>query len=94
MSKKRWGEKSGFQCLYARVHASLFVQLVDVLVGSVVFDYRIETLKHYTPNHYKNKIVELIRKKLEVHSLTGRFMKRKPNCFSVGPFKIKSEPSI
>lgn len=70
-------------------HASLFIQLVDVLVGAVVFDFRMRSQPDSHVNHFKRELVELVRSKLGVDSLAGRLETKKPNQFKVWPFKMQ-----
>jgi hypothetical protein len=70
-------------------HASLFIQLVDVLVGCVVFDFRMKSQPEFVPNQFKRELAELMRAKLGVASLAGKLTKDKPNRFTVWPFKME-----
>lgn len=69
-------------------HASLFIQLVDVLVGCVVFDYRMKHRTDWSPNPLKRELVEMLRAKLGVESLAGKLLRTEPNRFTVWPFKM------
>ncbi len=83
-----YGHSPVFNACMLESHASLFIQLVDVLIGSVVFDFRIMSQPNSTPNLYKLNLVELIRNKIGVDSLTKKITIKEPNCFSVWPFKM------
>lgn len=69
--------------------AALFVQLVDVLAGCVVFDFRMKAQPDRVPNEFKRGMVELLRQKLKVGSLVGKLAVTQPNQFSVQPFEGK-----
>jgi Protein of unknown function (DUF3800) len=69
-------------------HASLFIQLVDVLVGCVVFDFRRTHNPDAVTNQYKRDLVELLKKRLGVASLAGKLKRKEPNLFMVWPFKM------
>lgn len=68
-------------------HASLFIQLVDVLVGCVVFDFRRtrETGKSF--DVFKAKVCDFLKGKLGVATLAENFTHHKPNYFSVWEFR-------
>ena len=70
-------------------HASLFIQLVDVLVGCVVFDFRIKSQPDAASNQCKRDLVELLRKKLRADSLAGKLNRKEPNRFMIWPFKME-----
>lgn len=71
-------------------HASLFIQLVDVLIGCVVLDFRMKWEAGFKPNQFKHELVKLIREKLKTGSLAGKVTRRQPNYFSVWPFNPSS----
>lgn len=68
-------------------HASLFIQLVDILIGCILFDYKIFRGKKKRINKYKKSVLNLLKKKLSVDSLEGNFTKHAPNYFSVWEFR-------
>ncbi len=70
-------------------HASFFIQLVDVLVGSVVFDFRMKSQSGLVSNQCKLELVEFLRLKLGVNSLACKLTKNEPNRFTVWPFKME-----
>lgn len=67
-------------------HASLFIQMVDVLIGSVAFDFKNSTCVNKKPNKLKKSIVDFVKKKLKVKTLSESFTKYDPNYFSVWKF--------
>lgn len=70
-------------------HASLFIQLVDILVGCVVFDFRMKLEAAASPNPVKRELVEMLRMKVGVDSLAQKVEKTEPNRFTVWPFKME-----
>ena len=70
-------------------HASIFIQLVDVLVGCVVFDFRRKHRPEAATNQYKRDLVELLRKKLGAATLAEKLKRKEPNLFMVWPFKTE-----
>ena len=80
------GNSDIFNVCMLESHASLYIQMVDVLTSSVVSDFRIRIDPKLQTNVLKREIVNLIRKKLGVDSLADGFTLTKPNYFSVWPF--------
>ena len=68
-------------------HASLFVQLVDVLVGCVVLDFRRNRQPTKKYDVFKSKVCDFLKEKLGVETLTVNFTKHQPSYFSVWEFK-------
>lgn len=68
-------------------HASLFIQLVDVLAGCVVCDFRRTRQSAMPVNACKAKVCDFLKTKLGVSSLAGNATVYKPNYFSVWEFK-------
>ncbi len=68
-------------------HASLFIQLVDVLIGSIVFDYKIFREEKIKSDKFKQRVCEFLKKKLKKTTLEGNFTVHIPNYFSVWEFK-------
>jgi len=83
------GNNPVFNVCMLESHASMYVQLVDVLVGCVVYDFRLQATPNVKANEFKKGLVELVRRKLSVDSLAGELTKNMPNYFSVWPFKAK-----
>lgn len=67
-------------------HASLFIQLVDVMVGCVVLDFRRDR-EQKKFDIFKLKVCDFPKGKLKVESLVKNFTKHDPNYFSVWEFK-------
>jgi hypothetical protein len=68
-------------------HASLFIQLVDVLIGCIVLDFKRERESGRKFDVFKVKVCDFLKGKLEVQSLARNFTKHQPNYFSVWEFK-------
>ena len=68
-------------------HASLFVQLVDVMVGCVVLDFRRSREQGKKFDVFKAKVCDFLKGKLKAESLAKNFTKRDSNYFSVWEFK-------
>jgi hypothetical protein len=69
--------------------ASLFIQMVDVLLGAVVYDFKIKVgiIGKEDPNFPKTRLLVEIRKYLNRKSLAEKFTEHTPNYFSVWPFQ-------
>lgn len=69
--------------------ASLFIQMVDVLLGSVVYDFKIKNgiIGKEDPSFPKTQLLIAIRKYLGRKNLAESFTVHKPSYFSVWPFK-------
>lgn len=70
-------------------HASLFIQLVDVMIGCIVFDFKRRRKTEAKFDVFKGKVCNFLKEKLEVETLAGSFTKYKPNYFSIWEFKPK-----
>ena len=68
-------------------HASLYIQMVDVLTSSVVSDFRCKYNPSFKANYFKQGVVNLVKNKLGVKTLTQKLTVHKPNYFSVCPFE-------
>ena len=68
-------------------HASLFIQLVDVLVGCVVLDFRRKRQPDKKYDVFKGKVCDFLKGKLDVKTLATSVTKHQPNYFSVWEFK-------
>ncbi len=67
-------------------HASLFIQLVDLLIGCIVLDFR-RNREGVKGDEFKAKVCDFLKTKLGVQTLTNNFTKHAPNYFSVWEFK-------
>jgi len=72
-------------------HASLFIQLVDVLIGCIVLDFKRGRQPERKADIFKGKVCNFLKEKLGVESLAGSFTKHQPNYFSVWEFKPKQK---
>lgn len=72
-------------------HASLFIQLVDVLIGCIVLDFKRKRQPERKADIFKGKVCDFLKGKLEGQSLAGSFTKHQPNYFSVWEFKPKQK---
>lgn len=72
-------------------NASLFVQIVDVLLGVVVYDFKIKQgiIGKEDPKFPKTQLVRAVRNYTGQLTLTKKFTVHKPNYFSVWPFKSR-----
>ena len=68
-------------------HASLFVQLVDVIVGCVVLDFRRAREQGKNFDVFKVKVCEFLKGKLKMESLAKSFVKHDSGYFSVWEFE-------
>src|SRR4030043_1690318 len=72
-------------------HASLFIQLVDVMIGCIVLDFK----RGRQPERKADKIgraaCDFLKGKLELQSLAVNFTKHQPNYFSVWEFNPKQK---
>ena len=68
-------------------HASLFIQLVDVLLGCIAFDYRVFREKRRNVDKIKKVVSEFLKSKIDRETLSGNFTKRNPNYFRVYEFR-------
>ena len=64
-------------------HASLFIQLVDVIIGCIVYDFKKkrETFKKY--DVFKLKVCNFLKEKLGIETLAESLSLHKPNDFCV-----------
>ncbi len=67
-------------------HCSLFIQIVDVLVGATTYKFKVNR-QGLTPNPLKQKLYEHIEKHLKIKDIGRDFTKPTPNYFSVWEFK-------
>jgi len=66
-------------------HSSLFIQMVDILVGSVVYDFKSGT------NPYRKAIAQKVARKVGKESLNQSFTTNTPNYFSVWEYARKEK---
>lgn len=74
-------------------HASLYVQMIGVLIGAVIFDFRNKFDKNIHVNKIKKGIADCLKKKLGVTSLAKNITIHKPNYLSVWLFDPKNNAS-
>ena len=72
-------------------HASLFIQLVDVMIGCIVLDFRRKQQPGKKFDVFKSKVCDFLKGKLEVETLAANFTKHQPNYFSVWEFSPKQK---
>lgn len=86
-------EVKKLNCIYntcmLESHASLFIQLVDVLLGCIVHDFYAFRAKRQKVDKYKKEVCEYFKKKLGVKTLRNFTTKKKPNYFSIWEFNPK-----
>jgi hypothetical protein len=68
-------------------HASLYIQLVDVLIGCIVYDFKINRGVLTQIDKFKKKVCDFLKAKLNRDCLAENFTARSPNYFSVWEFK-------
>ncbi len=68
-------------------HASLFVQVVDVLIGCISYDYKINRGDLTRPDMYKKNVCDHLKSKIGKTTLIGNFTINSPSYFSVWEFK-------
>lgn len=72
--------------------ASIMLQLVDVLLGCVMYHYKLPTL---TGAHADKKaLADKVAAAYGVTTLAQKMTKKHPNYFSVWPFKPKGPPAV
>ena len=67
-------------------HASLFIQLVDILIGCIVLDFR-RSREGKKVDEFKAKVCDFLKVKLGAQALAKNFTKNAPNYFSVWEFR-------
>lgn len=72
-------------------HASLFIQLVDVMIGCIVLDFKRNRQPNRKADIFKSKICDFLKGKLGIQSLADNFTKNQPNYFSVWEFSPKQK---
>lgn len=77
--------KQVFNAAMIESHASLYIQLVDVLIGSVVYDFR-RNRQPGNHDYYKSKVSEFLKQKLGTSNLAGNVTFNSPNYFSIWEF--------
>lgn len=88
--KKRLGDeicqKSIFNITRLESHSHLLIQLVDILLGCVIYDFKIQNAI-ISKKPRKEPVVNVIRELMDKNNLAQNFTKNSPNYFSV--WKIK-----
>lgn len=86
--EKEVGELEGvYNVCMLESHAALFIQLVDVLIGCIAFDYKIFRGQTKQIDEYKMNVCLFLKKKLDKNSLEGNFTIQDPCYFNVWEFK-------
>lgn len=70
-------------------HASIFIQLVDILVGCVVLDFKINRQPDMRRHEHKTKICDYIKSRLDVPKLDHDLVVERPNYFRVWEYLPK-----
>lgn len=78
-----------YNATFLESHASLLIQMVDVLVGAVVMDYRRAREPGAGVDPVKAGVCDFLKNKLEKKSLAESFTLSSPNYFSVWEFPGK-----
>jgi hypothetical protein len=90
--KKRLQEevysKSIFNITRLESHSHLLIQLVDILLGSILYDFKISA-GLIQPNKRREIVVDEIRKKIDRSSLAGNYTVNTPSYFSTWKIKFK-----
>lgn len=79
-------EKIVFNTCMIESHASLLIQIVDVLIGAIRYDFTVKRDEKFIPDVIKYSIVEEVSKKLNRGTLAESFTKHRPHYFSVWEF--------
>ncbi len=78
---------SVFNATMLESHASLFIQLVDALIGCIVLDFRRTRQKDLRFDVYKSRVCDFLKEKVKCDCLARNFTIHQPNYFSVWEFK-------
>lgn len=70
-------------------HSSLSIQLVDVLIGCVAYDYKMFREKRDNIDKFKKKVCDFLKEKISRNTLEGNFIVNSPNYFNVWEFSPK-----
>ncbi|MFH1441558.1 MAG: DUF3800 domain-containing protein [Candidatus Omnitrophota bacterium] len=70
-------------------HASLFIQIVDVMIGCIVLDFKRGRQPERKADVFKGKVCDFLKGKLGLQSLARNFTNHQPNYFSVWEFSPK-----
>ncbi|MBA7493148.1 hypothetical protein ES702_03703 [subsurface metagenome] len=81
------GEKIVFNTCMIESHASLLIQIVDVLIGAIRYDFTVKRDKKFISDRIKYSIVEEVSTKLNRGTLAENFTVHSPNYFSVWEFR-------
>ncbi len=75
--------KSVYNAVFLESHSSLFIQMVDVLVGCVVFDFRRNRQANVKHDIVKGAVTDFLKGKLGVKDLANSLEIQRPNYFGV-----------
>ena len=75
--------KGVYNAAFLESHSSLFIQLVDVLVGCVVFDFRRSRQPNVKHDSVKGKVTDFLKNKLGVEDLAKNIAIEHPSCFNI-----------
>ncbi|MBM3709806.1 MAG: hypothetical protein FJW61_05235 [Actinobacteria bacterium] len=78
-----------YNAIMLESYSTLFLQLTDILVGAVTYDYKI-TIQGLKPNNAKLNVTRFIKRKLGINSLTGNIKIEKPNYFCIKECALKN----
>jgi len=78
-----------YNATFLESHSSLFVQLVDILVGSVVFDFRRTRQPENPHDFFKGQVCDHLKKSLNIDTLAKNITKSSDPYFSVWEFEPK-----
>lgn len=80
--------KSIFNITRLESHSHLLIQLVDILLGSILYDFKISS-GLIQPNKRKEAVVDEIRKNINKSTLAGNYTVNSPSYFSIWKIKFK-----
>lgn len=97
-SKKFWETEvhnipGVYNAIMLESYSTLFLQLTDILIGAVTYDYKI-TIQRLKPNNAKLNILKFVKEKLGINSIKKNIKENKSNFFCIKDYTIKKcEPS-
>jgi len=83
-----------FNAMMLESDASLFIQLVDVITGCVLYDYRCAKYPRMPRKRVKKGLVEALKGRLNIKSMACSFAIDRPSCFSVREMERISDLSL